>query len=201
MCFFLFFFFFFVFFFFFFFWSEQVTRAESSNPVPPLKSSGKRAAQPDKHHPVRRSSAITSPHGHTGDAFGATCREQDSGPSQCTCITIGASFKPAPHSHAIRRRSIKWADAVNNTRIHTHSHTDTHTLPLLRPMKRASTLTNTPVSSHPLTPTPSRRRSMERADTVPNTCMLTHRHTHLHACVRPAESRPSHTSARQKHIR
>jgi hypothetical protein len=26
-----------------FLWSEQITKAESSNPVPPLKSSGKRA--------------------------------------------------------------------------------------------------------------------------------------------------------------
>ena len=60
-------------FFFFFFWSEQVTRAESSNPVPPLKRSDKRAVQPDRHHPARCSSAITSPHGHVGDAFGATC--------------------------------------------------------------------------------------------------------------------------------
>jgi hypothetical protein len=57
----------------FFFGSEQVTRAESSNPVPPLKSSDKRAVQPDRHHPARCSSAITSLHGHVGDAFGATC--------------------------------------------------------------------------------------------------------------------------------
>jgi hypothetical protein len=190
----------------FFFLSEQVTRAESSNPVPPLKSSGKRAAQPGKRHPVRRSHHLTT------WPYGRRLRRN----------LPRAGFRAQPmHLHNYRRQFQTSAALPRHpaqvykmgryrhqhTHAYTLSHTHTHTLPLLKPMNgRVPSPTHQCQASPSLPRRPGAGLWNGQMPSPTHACSRIVAHTCTHVAGLQSQGPATHpldknTSTREKHTR